>query len=197
MKITEIKAQVRTPGRFSIFVDGKYSFSLSDTALLEQKLTLGLELDAAAMKQLKQLSTDDKLLGNVLRYVTMRPRSKWEVQTYLQRKNASPSLANQILSKLTDLNFIDDEKFAVAWVESRRLLRPTSKRKLQQELRAKRVSDQVIQHVLQRSEGDEQSALHQLIAKKRTRYPDNLKLMQYLARQGFSYSDIKRALEDS
>jgi regulatory protein len=198
MKIAAIKAQVRRAGRFSIFVDGKYSFSLSEAGLLEHKLFVGLELDEAKIKQLKQASSDDKLFGLVLHYIALRPRSEWEVRSYLRRKQAPPALADQILNKLSVNNLVDDLKFATAWVESRRLLRPTSKRKLQQELRAKNVSDEIIRQVLQADETDEREVLRQLITKKRssTRYQDDVKLMQYLVRQGFSYGDVKAALQE-
>lgn len=196
MKITEIKAQVRRTGRFSVFVDGKYSFSLSESGLLEQKLFVGQELDAAEVKRLKQTSVDDKIYGNALHYVAMRQRSEWEIRNYLHRKQASPALADLLLNKLSKNGFINDVKFAQAWVENRRLLRPTSKRKLQQELRAKRVSDEAISQALTEHEIDERQALREVIAKKRARYPDNLKLMQYLARQGFGYDDIKAVLQD-
>ncbi|HSW79593.1 MAG TPA: RecX family transcriptional regulator [Candidatus Saccharimonadales bacterium] len=194
MKITEIKAQVKTAGRFSIFVDDKYAFSLSDTALLEQKLYIGQELDDKQLKDLKQASDDDKAFGLVLRYASMRPHSEWEIRSYMQRKKVTPALADKLLNKLTNLNLVDDISFAKSWVESRRLLRPTSKRKLQQELRAKRVGDDAINQALAEDEADEQDVLRALIAKKRARYPDDLKLMQYLARQGFKYDDIKSAL---
>ncbi len=194
MKITEIKAQVKTAGRFSIFVDDKYAFSLSDTALLEQKLYIGQELDDKQLKDLKQASDDDKAFGLVLRYASIRPHSEWEIRSYMQRKKVTPALADKLLNKLTNLNLVDDISFAKSWVESRRLLRPTSKRKLQQELRAKRVGDDAINQALAEDEADEQDVLRALIAKKRARYPDDLKLMQYLARQGFKYDDIKSAL---
>jgi len=197
MKITEIKAQVKVPGRFSIFVDGKYTFSLSDTALLEEKLHVGQGLDAAEVKRLKQVSSDDKLYGQALRYVAIRPRSEWEIRSYLQRKSAPPALADQILSKLRNMRMVDDVNFSRAWIENRRLLRPTSKRKLQQELRAKHVNTEVIGQVLAADETDERTALRELIAKKRSRYPDKLKLMQYLARQGFGYDDIKAVIDES
>jgi regulatory protein len=195
MKITDIKAQIRRAGRFSIFVDGKYSFSLSESGLLEHKLAIGQELDEADVKRLKQASSDDKLYGNALRYVAMRPRSEWEIREYLRRKNASPALLDAILNKLSDNGFVDDGKFAEAWVASRRQLRPTSMRKLQQELRAKHVSSEVVTQALAADETDEREALRAIIAKKRSRYPDKLKFMQYLARQGFSYDDIKTALK--
>lgn len=198
MKITDIKAQVKTAGRYSIFVDGRYSFSLSDTALLDEGVKIGQELDVAEVKRLRQVSSDDKLYGNTLRYVAMRPRSEWEVRTYLQRKNSPAPLAEQILNKLSLDGALDDVKFAEAWVRSRRLLRPTSKRKLQQELRAKHVGDEVIRQALQEESGNEQSALQELITKKRkqSRYQDDIKLTQYLLRQGFNYEDIKSALAE-
>jgi regulatory protein len=196
MKITDIKAQVKTAGRYSIFVDGKYSFSLSDTALLEESIKIGKELDDAEVKRLKQVSSDDKLYGNALRYMMMRPRSEWELRSYLQRKNSPAPLTEQILNKLSLHELINDLAFAEAWVRSRRLLRSSSKRKLQQELRAKRVSDEVIKQVLAEDETDESAVLRELVAKKRqqTRYKDDLKLMQYLIRQGFSYDDVKSAV---
>jgi regulatory protein len=128
----------------------------------------------------------------------IRPRSRWEMESYLQRKKAAPALVELILNKLSNLNMLNDLEFARSWVANRRLLRPTSKRKLQQELRAKRVPDEVITEVLDEDETDESDVLKDLVAKKRqqTRYKDDdLKLMQYLARQGFNYGDIKSALE--
>lgn len=196
MKITAIKAQVKRVGRYSVFVDEKYSFSLSDTALLNEKIVPGQELEAGEVKRLKQLSADDKVYGNILRYVMIRPRSQWEIRDYLKRKDASPALADDILKKLNNNGFVDDVKFATAWVDNRRLHRPTSMRKLQQELRAKRVPDAVIEQVLHDDTVDEQAVLRELITKKRARYPDQQKFMQYLARQGFNYSDIKSVLEE-
>ena len=196
MKITAIKQQVKLKDRYSIYVDGKYSFSLSEGALLDQKLMLDQELDEPRLKELKQESADDKVYGLALRYATMRQRSEWEIRTYLERKKTSPALADIILNKLSEYGYVDDEKFARMWVENRRLLRPTSLRKLQQELRAKRVPNEVIDKVLAEDETDELAVLRELVAKKRTRFPDDLKLMQYLARQGFSYDNIKTVLAE-
>jgi SOS response regulatory protein OraA/RecX len=57
------------------------------------------------------------------------------------------------------------------------------------------VPPEIITQVLADEPVDEQQALRQLIDKKRGRYPDRQKLMQYLARQGFSYDAITSALD--
>ncbi|PIZ61835.1 hypothetical protein COY17_03540, partial [Candidatus Saccharibacteria bacterium CG_4_10_14_0_2_um_filter_52_9] len=77
------------------------------------------------------------------------------------------------------------------------LLRPTSRRKMMLELRKKHVADDTIQVALGEEQADEQAALLDIIERKRrqSKYQDDLKLMQYLARQGFGYHDIKAALD--
>lgn len=197
MKITSIKAQVKRAGRYSVFVDDKYSFSLSDGALLDSKVFVGLELSKERIGELKQASVDDKIYNMVLRYIALRPRTQWEIESYLKRKGVSPTLSDNIVNKLSNLDLLDDKKFAQAFVNDRRLLRPTSRRKLILELRKKRVASDIINEVVGHERSDDETALLDIVARKRkqTRYQDDLKLMQYLARQGFNYDDIKSALK--
>lgn len=194
MKITAIKQQVKRADRYSVFVDDKYAFSLSETALLDLRLASGMELDAQQLEAFKAASGADKAYGNALRYVAMRPRSLWELESYFRRKQIEEPVAEGIIERLTRVGLLDDLAFARAWVANRRLLKATSMRKLRLELKQKRVPESIIDQVLAEDETDERDALRQLIAKKRARYPDEFKLMQYLARQGFSYDDIKSEL---
>ena len=198
MKITKITQQLKRANRYSIFVDGKYAFSLSESALLESKLASGQELTREQVSEYKKLSADDKLYNQALRYAAMRPRSTWEMDQYLKRKNATPPLSQIILNKLSKIGLLSDESFAHAWVANRRLLKPVSRRRLIQELRAKRVPDEIIEQVLQEDETDELTTLRELVVHKRkqVKYQDNVKLMQYLARQGFNYDDIKSVLSE-
>ncbi len=198
MKITKISQQVKRADRYSIFVDEKYSFSLSEAALITSGLHSGQELTQQELEQCKDSSKFDKLYNRTLMLIARRPRSRWELEDYLRRKDSPAPLTEQILNRLSKAGYVDDSKFAQLWVENRRLLRPTSKRKLIQELRQKRISQEVIDQTLREDEADEQSVLRELIIKKRrqTKYQDNLKLMQYLARQGFGYGDIKEVLNN-
>jgi SOS response regulatory protein OraA/RecX len=64
------------------------------------------------------------------------------------------------------------------------------------ELRKKHISNEIIEKAIGSEPEDEQSALQTVIekARRQTKYHDEQKLMQYLARQGFGYGDIKDAL---
>lgn len=196
MKITKITQQVKRADRYSVFVDEKYSFSLSEPALLESRLHSGQELTREQVGEFKKLSADDKIYNQTLRYVAMRPRTRWEIESYLTRKGGSPALTEQIVNKLINIDLINDEKFVRAFIADRKLLRPTSRRKLIMELRKKHLDNDVIEAAMAEDTPDEQATLREVISRKRrqTRYQDDTKLMQYLARQGFGYSDIKSAL---
>ena len=196
MTITAIKQQERLKGRYSIYADGNYAFSLSADALLDERLAVGQELDEQQLKYFKKLSQDDKAYGLALAYAVRRMRSEWELRDYFRRKGYEAELGQQIITRLDKLGLVDDAKFAEAWVRNRRLLKSVSKRRLMQELRQKHVADDIIGQALAEDEADELAVLRELVSRRRrqTRYQDDQKLMQYLARQGFSYDDIKSAL---
>jgi SOS response regulatory protein OraA/RecX len=65
---------------------------------------------------------------------------------------------------------------------------------LSAELSAKGVDRAIIEKLLQETDRDDLTELQKIIDKKRPRYDDEQKFMSYLARQGFSYDDIKTAL---
>ncbi|MDL2341727.1 MAG: RecX family transcriptional regulator [Patescibacteria group bacterium] len=199
MKITKISQQLKRPDRYSVFVDEKYSFSLSEGALLNSGIASGRELTANEVNDFKQLSQDDKIYGQALRYIAMRSHTTWEMQQYLERKAAPPALIEQILSKLTDIGLLDDYKYAASFARDRRLLRSSSRRKIIAELKKKRVADGAIEAALGEEGDEERTALVAMIERKRrqTKYQDDTKLMQYLARQGYGYGDIKSALSGS
>lgn len=198
MKITDIKQQVKRQDRYSIYVDGKYAFSFSEHELLSSSLRINQEFTPDELEKLKKTAVEDKAYMRALDLLMRRFRSEWELRDYLKRKEYTPDIIDKIINRLSGAGYVNDKKFATSWVENRRLLKSTSKRKLQMELRQKRIADDVIQEVLSEDETDERQVLKDLIAKKQmqTRYQDPQKLMAYLMRQGFNYDDVKSAMQN-
>lgn len=199
MIITAIKPQVKNAERVSIYVDSEYSFSLSKNQLLEVGLIRGQELSDGGLAKLQLLGDYGKLLERTLNFVLLRPHSKKEVTEYLNRKRVDPDEQEKIINYLVQLNYVDDVAFAKAWVRSRQQTKQMSKRSLIMELKQKGITEPEIASALQNEDYNERSALLELIAKKskQTRYQDQQKLMQYLARQGFGFEDIRDALMES
>lgn len=197
MKITAIKQQVKRQDRYSIYVDEKYLFSFSQSELLNSGIKVGQELSGEELAELQSTAVTDKAYDRVLNLISHRPRSEWEIRDYLRRKDLTDHAITTVVNRLREGGYLDDVDFAKRWVATRRLLKSTSKRRLSQELRQKRVANDIISVVLEEDETDERDVLRELIDQKRrqAKYQDNLKLMQYLSRQGFSYDHIKSVLD--
>jgi len=208
MKITAITAQVRDANRVNVAVDGKYRFSLDILQFGELGIKVGKEYSEAELVALEDESKFGKLYTRTLEYVLIRPRSQREVRDYLYRKTrdtrtkigtirkgASVELTQRVFDRLMDKGYISDEKFARFWIENRNVRKGTSMRKLSAELSAKGVERTIIEQLLSETDREDSNELQKIIIKKRARYPDPQKFMSYLARQGFSYDDIKANLE--
>lgn len=198
MKITTIKQQAKRADRYSIFLNGKYAFSLREAELITLGLHSGQEISDEQLSEYKGESDLGKWYDKTLNLLSFRLRSEWELRDYLRRKDCPTEISDKILNKLSNNGYLDDEQFAKRWVENRRLMKSTSRRRLAQELKQKRIPSDIIEKVLadDKEATDEREVLRELVEKKRARYPDQIKLMQYLARQGYSYDDIKAVLAD-
>ena len=197
MKITKIVEQQKNANRVSVFVDGKYSFSLSVDQLLETKLKVGLEINEARLRELIKLSETGKLRMRTLEWLMIRPHSAKELKDYLRRKKIVTEEADQLLGYFQKLKLQNDETFAKWWVQQRRN-KQKSATFIRFELKSKGVKSDIIDLVLSDNQIQDNQTLRELIAKKRrqAKYQNDQKLMQYLASQGYNYSSIKEALAE-
>lgn len=164
--------------------------------LAELQLKQGQEIDPSRIEQYLTDSAFGKLRDQVYNWLSIRLRSGWEVENYLRRKSEDEDLRKRLLNLLKEQGYIDDVKFAGAWIRHRNVIKPMSKRRLKQELLVKRIPMEIIDNSLLEQATDDQTAIKDLIAKRGDRYPDKQKLMAFLARQGFDYGTIKEALNE-
>lgn len=209
MKVTGLTAQQKDKNRINVMVDGKYRFSLDIFQVADLGIRVGKDYTEQELVELETESQFGKTYARALEYCLMRPHSAKEVRDYLYRKTrdtrtktggikkgVSPEITARVFERLVEKGYVNDEKFARYWIENRNLTKGASRRKLTAELRAKGVETGIIERLLVESPRSDEDELQKIIAKKRGRYADEQKFMQYLARQGFSYDDIKRALSE-
>ena len=215
--ITDIKQAVKNQNRVNIFVNGKYRFSLDIFQLTQLNVKIGSKFTKTEIENLEQQSEFGKLYSLALNYCLMRPHSKKEISDYLWKKTLNRKIKNRktgefyekkgvskisvekdknlkLLKSLIEKKYIDDEKCAKFWVENRNQRKGSSIKKLKSELFSKGVSSDIIEQVLSESSRNNEDEIQKIIAKKAKRYTDEQKLIAYLARQGFSFDEIKKAI---
>ena len=206
MIVTAINLQTKNRDRVNIMIDGEYKLSLDVYQLGVLGIKVGGVVSQNDIDKLQEESSFGKLYAQALKH------SSQEIKDYLfkktldrkvknyktgeinNRQGVNSKISDRVYNRLVDKGYVDDEKFACWWIRNRKINTGISIRKLRQELSAKRVSNDIIDMVLVQSDRDDNCEIIKIINKKRSRYPDENKMIAYLARQGFSYEDIKPCL---
>lgn len=192
--ITLLKVQEKDKTRVNVFLDGEFAFGLSLNAALG--LRKGQELSTAEIEQLKAGDERQRAYTRALNFLGFRSRSRTEVEKYLQEKEIDPAVIAEVVQRLLDEKYLDDETFARQWVENRAHFRPRSARALRYELRQKGVDNGVVNDVI--SEVDDEAAAWAALEPKieRWRTLDQPEFYQkatsFLARRGFNYDVARR-----
>ena len=87
----------------------------------------------------------EKLMTKTLNFVSYRPRSRREVEIFIDKslkrmKTEGVSVVEKVITRLTELGYIDDIKFATWWISQRNSHRPKGLRALQFELQSKGIA---------------------------------------------------------
>jgi regulatory protein len=140
------------------------------------------------------------LLNDAFRFLSFRPRSKQELTTYLvkrvKKKKVDPELASKVISRLEELDYVNDEKFAREWIESRLKGKGLGPTKLRQELKNKGIIKDIIDDLMKDNDlldsESQYTAAKKVIAKRVLKWQKlpylafKRKIYEFLLRRGFS-----------
>lgn len=141
------------------------------------------------------------------RLLTVRPRTRVELEQALRRKEIPDDVAGAVLDKFDRAGLIDDEAFAEAWVRSRHTHKGLGRRALATELRRKGVDEEIVVEAVSAVDSEaEQERAHELVVRKlaSTRTLDSQvrirRLVAMLARRGYAeglaYRVVRTALDN-
>lgn len=201
--ITLIEAQQKQRAhlgpRANVFIGGKFSFALSLDVVGKHGLRPDLEISPEFLEQLLQEDGQSKALATALAFLGHRARSESEIRKRLERDEWSEPVVVAVVEKLRAAKLVNDEQFALAWVDNRSRFKPRGGRMLQQELRQKGVGREDIEAALPDADEETENALLALrkTARKWEAFSDERerqkKALDFLARRGFSFSASREA----
>ena len=108
-----------------------------------------------------------------------------------------------VMARLVAGRYVDDSRYAAAFVHDKTAYSKWGRRKIEQALRMKHISDGIIDEALGSIDTDEQAALlRTLLEQKRrtlkadTPYLMNMKLMRFAASRGFTMDVIRQCINN-
>ncbi len=200
--ITALEPQARDPDRTNLYLEGRFAFGLSNKVVVDAGLKRGDVLDEAQVAALLQREAAQQALQQAFSYLSYRPRSEQELRRYLSQKGHAPETIDATMARLREYHYLDDEVFAISWVENRQRFRPRGARLLRAELRQKGVEPEVVEQAISDAGGEERSLAMEAAAKKlptvkAADYQEfGRKLGGFLLRRGFAPDVVWEVVRD-
>ena len=113
---------------------------------------------------------------------------------------ATSEIAAAVVERLREVGLLDDERYAARLARSLSEIKHYPRRRIEQELRHRGISSMLIQTALSELEGEDYEQALALLQKKyynKLNDPDSRRrVIAALARRGFSYGSIRRAMDE-
>lgn len=149
MRITKIERQKKNNSRLSIYVDGKYAFSVSEDVSFKLQLREDQKLTQRELDAIKHTEMEQSVKSAALRFRSYRPRSQREVENYLQKKGFDSTYIKKGIEYLRSQHLLNDEEFTRMFCRDRLTLKPVSKQALKNQLLQRGIAKQLIDEILQ------------------------------------------------
>ena len=152
--------------------------------------------------EMKRTKTPEKALSDLMTACAKSEKASSDVRRLLARWGVESRAAEEIVDKLVETKFIDDRRYAEAYVREKTRLSRWGVRKIREGLRAKRIPEEVIDEALR--ETDEQTMgrkLEELLRRKARTvraandYERKGKLLRYGMGLGFDYEAVSAVLD--
>lgn len=198
MEITKISVQARNPERVNLQVDGRFYRGVDRLVAVKLGLKPGLTLTPKLLDRLETTQSENSAWEWALRSLQVSPKSISEMRLKLKRK-FEPGLADDLVERLLDAGLLNDVKLADQIVHRLVQQGTKSRKEILLKLRQKGIPFDMAKAATTQvsSEG---AAMKLVLIKDRSLRSDlpwqerYEKLAGYLARKGFDYADIKRAV---
>jgi regulatory protein len=199
MKITKIERQKKNPNRFSISIDGQFSFGIENIDIVNYNLSEDMILTEELYNDIYKNALFGKAKNRACNYLGYKCRTKKEIIVKL-KDDFNLDIIEEVLLFLEKYNYIDDYKYCIAFISEKMRLKGYGKIRLKYELKNKGVDDDVINKAIDELDIDELSVAIKLINKK-TNGNINLdikeknKIYGFLTRRGFGVGTITEAFK--
>lgn len=213
MRVTKIEYQKKDPNRVNIYIDEKFFCGISLDTLASENLYEGLDINNVVLERILEKDLKSRFITRVVEYLSHSPKTEFQIKRYLKELKFKKKdiwfkedisidwdiFFNEILSKLKEYKYIDDESFARSFVLSRLRNRPRGKSVLISELISKGVSKDIAEGVCNEEIEDELTTLRKAFEKRYREKSFDIndqKMVGYLLRKGFNWDLIEQFNKD-
>lgn len=198
MKVTDIQVQKNNSQRVSVFVDGKYSFSLDGVDAVVMGIKIGRELTDGDIEDCLFKSQYAKAKDKAIGIISQKSVSRKMLEDLLLKKGYDGIVIEKVCEELEELGYIDDYAYASLFAEYA-YEKVWGERKIRYELSLRGIDAYTAEDVLGSAKKISAEELAEHIMSKYSRndlsdIKSKQKIQRYFASRGFDFGIINSAI---
>ena len=152
----------------------------------------------------KKIYTINEIKDKMAKYCLYQDRCHWEVEKKMREFDLIPEAKDEILFKLIDYGFLNEERFVHSFVRGKVNQKMWGRNRLRQELKLRQINQKMIDNALKEEiDADKywSNLLHltrkkfNLLASERESFKKTNKVKVYLAYKGYEFDLMNDAIE--
>lgn len=197
--ITAVETQSNDASRRSIFLDEEFAFGVHQDLVAKHGLHVGRSITPAEQQEIERDDQYVRAKQRALDYLAHKPRTEQEVRRRLQRKDVPSPVVEDVVARLHELDYLDDEAYAQDYVRNRFASKKYGPVRIRRELVERGIDRHTAEAAVDDlfAEKDVQAVAREHAEKRWSRVADEedprrrkQKLYRYLRRRGFTSDTI-------
>ena len=151
---------------------------------------------------MKKETTEQEAYLQLAALCAQAEHCRQEMRDKMRRWEMAPEAQERVIARLVKERYIDDERYARAFVKDKVRYNKWGRRKVQQGLWMKRIDDDIQQRVLDEVDDEEYLTVLKPLLKQKAKsikaesdYELNQKLVRFAFGRGFTYDIIRQCLD--
>ena len=199
MQITSAEKNRKNKDRISIYIDGAFSFTMSEDDYLSMNLYDKVEITQEEIDYIKNTINFRAAKNAAVRYLSRKLRTENEVSQKLHEDGYDEDSIEKTIEELKALGYINNKIYVQKFVFDRSKLKPKSKKLLKLELKNKGISDEIIDEVLDDWNVDDTFVAEGLVKRKFGKYDlkdesVRKKVYMFLMHRGYEHEVIESVI---
>ncbi len=195
-KITDIKVQTKNKERCNIYLDENYVCALSMIVVIRNRLIIGNEITETELVNIAIESDKETAFDYAVKYICTYVPTQRQLEKKLYEKKYVKQVVDYVIEKCKKYGYIDDLKFAKAYVYQNSLIK--GKIKLEQELLQKGVKQEYIDEALsgyEEGDGCMATARKKAANKDLSDPKQYAQVVRFLTYRGYAWDYVKECLD--
>ncbi len=197
-KITDMQIQKNNKPRANVYIDGEFAFGLEMLTVMKLGLKIGREVSEEQLAQAVFDSEKSVAFERAVNYLSRCMKTCKQMREYLTGKGYSPDVVSNVVDRLKELKYLDDETYARLYVEQNS--QSKGEYRLKQELSVKGISKALIDKYCVQDGERSVNAAAQLAVKYMKGKPSDVKTLQklqrYLISRGYGFDTVNQVIHN-